>query len=82
MNGRKVAGAAVAGVSVYLLVGALQRAVLGDLMFCDACGLGHSGYGFISSVTGQDPRVCPSCKAPALRPARFWDFAKAVVLGR
>lgn len=82
MDGRKAAGAALAGVGAYLLYRTLERGVLGDLTFCDACGMGHSGFGFVAYATGADPRVCPSCKAAALRPARFMDFAKAVVLGR
>ena len=79
---KKVVGAALVGAGVYVAVGALQRAVLGDLSFCDTCGMGHSGYGFVAYATGADPKVCPSCQNQTLRPARFWDFAKAVVLGR
>lgn len=70
----KMLGVVLIGAGVYGLVGVAQNTPMGDLMKCDACGSKHSGYGFVAFATGNDPRVCPNCKKPALRPASLWDM--------
>ena len=70
----KVAGAVLGGAVVYGLVALAQNTPMGDLMKCDACGRKHSGYGFVAFAQGTDPRICPNCGKPALRPASLLDM--------
>jgi len=36
--------------------------------YCTNCGYGASGYGFVATVQGNNPSVCPECQQETFKP--------------